>query len=519
MRTTSRGRSVAYLLGLLTCLLAVAAMPSADELFRARGLIKVGFRLLLPAEAEVHAAAKSVHAAKGKLAAEAAAGRDLDAKLKRARQNQQRLDTQMADVGNRLAAHPNDNHLIGQTNALLAQIRSQVAAIDDLTARQSRVASSQSAYITAALDAAATADADAHAYDPLPHDAELAAAMARYNLTAVPKVKLGPSPGFAEDLAFIAQCKKDVTSGSVPITFDDGVPHVEVLLDGRVKRTMIWDSGASIVSLTARTAHELGRDPGPDAPVVKATLADGRQVSEHLITVDAIRVGPFTATHVQCTVLPPEIKEADELLGGSFQRHFQCKLDSTRGALHLTPLDPTAGATAGRRSPPSPAALGLPRWVVLFRSDDPSIWNQSHGRPSDRNGFAAVVDTAAPDETHYLRIRRTSGSGGATDAAIIPIEKADLTEKTSTWCGSDWYGFRGFHLGVKNPAWNRLEKGLTDIDGHCQGWGFGNTMWDYDRGQGYDWGGQKVDRCVMEIAVTAGELTEAERRQLVVGER
>ena len=530
MTARSRFRTIACLVGwagwLATAAVvgAAAAAPTPEEVFRSHHLIRSGFRLVLPAEATVHDAAKGVRTAQAKLAAEAAAGRDLDAKLARARAAQKRLDEQMRIVGDKLAANPKDNQLVGQTNSLLAQIRGQRTVVDDLVARQSKVTGSRSAYITAALAAAGVADANAHAYDPLAADAALAAAVAQAN--AAPgggKVKLGPSPTFTDDLAFLAKCRREITSGTIPVTVADGVPMVEVLLNGTVRRTMIWDSGASVVSITAKTAHELGRDPGPDDPVVVGRLADGREVKERMIRLAAVRVGAFTVTDVECVVLPADVRQADELLGGSFQHRFQCQLDTAAGTLRLTPLDATVTSATTQPAawpaptPARPAAVGgdrAARWVVLFRSDDPSIWNRTRGRPTDRNGFATPVDDAAPDDTRYLRVRRLGPTGTpAADAAFIRIDKPQLTRKGDLWCGTDWNGYQAYHLGLKNPAWKRLQKGLTDVDGNHQGWGFGHVM--YVDGQGYNWAGKDVERYVLEVSVTAGELTAAEEQHLV----
>ncbi len=181
-------------------------------------------------------------------------------------------------------------------------------------------------------------------------------------------------------------------------------------------------------------------------------------------------------------------------------------------------VDVVTGSFADTAEPKSPAARGgvpaeKPRthgtqtWVTLFRSDDPSIWNLPRGSSSDANGFATDVNATAPDDTKYLRIRK------GTDSAIIELSKDDLLQNTAVWCGTDWNGDRAFHLGIKNPAWKKLEKGLVDVDSNFQGWGFGHI--ESVDGQGYCWGGKNIQRTVLEIAVKSGELTDAEKKVLV----
>jgi hypothetical protein len=149
------------------------------------------------------------------------------------------------------------------------------------------------------------------------------------------------------------------------------------------------------------------------------------------------------------------------------------------------------------------------RWTVLFRSDDPAIWDHPQGSVLDNSGFAAAIDSTAPDKTRYLRMRRTTDG----DSIIIPMTKSELHEQTDLWCGSDWNGYNALHLGIKNPQWRRVEKGLVDIDGNRQGWGFGHVM--YVDKPGINWAGRDIAKCVIEIAVTDQDLT-AEEEKLVL---
>jgi hypothetical protein len=153
------------------------------------------------------------------------------------------------------------------------------------------------------------------------------------------------------------------------------------------------------------------------------------------------------------------------------------------------------------------------RWVILLRSDDPSVWTHPAGDATERNGFGADVDDTAPADTAYLRIRRMDTG----DFVIIPMKKENLRKMTPTWCGAAWVGYGGTHLGVKHPTMQNVEAGLVDIDAHAHGWGFGHIMFAPEASaMGYAWACATIKKTVFEIAVTSDELNASEKRVLVV---
>jgi clan AA aspartic protease (TIGR02281 family) len=357
---------------------------SPQEIFKSKGLIKTGFMLILPQEQELHDAAAVLRTARGKLAAAAAKIRDADAQIKIAARNLKASEDDLHDTDVRMAHGQNDNQTIGQHNLLIDQIKEQLNKLQDLTTAKDKLLVSRSDYITAALDASEKADVALHAYDVPRADKDLSVAIDKYNLTAKPKVKLGPSAYFNEDLELVKQCKADVTSGSIPITTDGGVPNVEVLLNGTFTQTFIWDSGATMVSLSAKTAKALDLHPTKSDPEVVMTIADGRHVKAHIMTLDSIRIGGFTVEHVECLV-PPNGTEGADLLGNDFQHHFQFKLDIGKGTLQLTPLDSQAAATKT-----------VSRYTV---------------QPADKPSAAPVDPVAKPDKTAMQKtIDRLAGT-------------------------------------------------------------------------------------------------------------
>ena len=99
---------------------------------------------------------------------------------------------------------------------------------------------------------------------------------------------------------------------------------------------------------------------------------------------------------------------------------------------------------------PTPEPKSGPKqtnWQVLFRSDDPSIWNTRS--PGDAK--FAIPASEANDNIRYLRLKRMVTG----ESLIVPITCADLTEAPrrfdrggASWNGSAAMEFGGSHLGI-----------------------------------------------------------------------
>jgi clan AA aspartic protease (TIGR02281 family) len=323
---------------------------SPEEFFKSKGLIKTGFMLILPQEQALHDVVAALRTARGKLNAANAKIRDADAQLKSAQHDLNAMEDEIRDVDARMTRSQRDNTLIDRHNALVDQINEQLRKVKELTDSKNKVLVSRSDYITAVLNAVEKADAAQNAYDAPHADKDLAAVIDKYNLTAKPKVKLGPSAYFNEDLKFINQCKADVSLGTIAITTDHGVPNVQVLINGQLTQVMIWDSGCTGITLSAKTARALGLRPSKEDQIEEAVIADGRHVKEHIKMLDSIRIGAFTVKNVECTI-PPDGSEGADLLGNEFQHNFQFKLDINNQTLQLSPLDPQAITTDAAEKP------------------------------------------------------------------------------------------------------------------------------------------------------------------------
>jgi hypothetical protein len=158
-------------------------------------------------------------------------------------------------------------------------------------------------------------------------------------------------------------------------------------------------------------------------------------------------------------------------------------------------------------------------WTVLFRSDDPSVWNTSR-----RGTHVAVPARQAHSAIRFLRLKRMDTG----QALIVPITRDQLAREDRPrpaqgvwWNGSGEDHFGARHLGLvqASPA-PTSQRGTLGISGHDFEWwtgsGFGHKLGVDDR-QIYCWQGKEIPKTVFEIAVATGPLTEEEQRCLVAG--
>jgi hypothetical protein len=162
------------------------------------------------------------------------------------------------------------------------------------------------------------------------------------------------------------------------------------------------------------------------------------------------------------------------------------------------------------------------RWTVLFRADDPALWNTD----THKGDQFAVSLGKAPDGIRYVRLRRMDTG----EALIVPITQGSLStdrlpppeQEGAWWNGTAKKEWAGRHLGIAEVPRYRWPNhaGMISImdDGSdlYSGSGFGHkAAWTIDK-QYYAWRGKEIPRTVFEIAVTAEPLTDAEKRILIL---
>jgi len=133
---------------------------------------------------------------------------------------------------------------------------------------------------------------------------------------------------------------------------------VEVLLNNKVTRNFIVDSGASFTLISRQTANELGLIIDDNTPIIPVSTVND-VILTPLVTLRSLRVGNAEVENVDALVYTmPSDKQG--LLGNSFLNKFKVVLDSINGKMTLYPLQ-------GEPSPDRPGGYGRDYWVGQFR--------------------------------------------------------------------------------------------------------------------------------------------------------
>jgi hypothetical protein len=169
-------------------------------------------------------------------------------------------------------------------------------------------------------------------------------------------------------------------------------------------------------------------------------------------------------------------------------------------------------------------------WIILFRADDPLLWNTDSGNdPAAPNGYAITLDKAPQDVT-YLRIKRMDNG----DALIVPMAPNILLRKGELPGDYFWNsmaepytadGKTNRVFGLAYKSWNADHTGQHFVtrftrrqDAGWRGWGFSKQA-NPDQAQTYSWAGKPIDKTVFEIAIKTASLTDDERDQLISVDR
>jgi clan AA aspartic protease (TIGR02281 family) len=91
----------------------------------------------------------------------------------------------------------------------------------------------------------------------------------------------------------------------IPLKKDGGVYWLNVTFNGTKTKRLIYDTGASSVSLPWGMACDLGLSPKHSDEEVSVQVADGRIVKAKSKKIGSVKVGNFAVTGVECTIKMP----------------------------------------------------------------------------------------------------------------------------------------------------------------------------------------------------------------------
>jgi clan AA aspartic protease (TIGR02281 family) len=144
----------------------------------------------------------------------------------------------------------------------------------------------------------------------------------------------------------------------VPLSRRNQIMFVEVLLNGRVKRNFIVDSGASYVLIDRGTARELGLTIDGYTPFIPVTTVS-EVILTPLVTLKSVQVGGAEVENVEALIYTMPAGK-DGLLGNSFLGRFRMVLDSVSTKMTLYSVQ-------GVPSPDRPGGYASDYWVGRFR--------------------------------------------------------------------------------------------------------------------------------------------------------
>jgi aspartyl protease family protein len=271
---------------------------------------------------KLSAAAKEVQQAQGEID-------QLRNELHQRLQNNVELNSQMANSTNAYT----HNQLVGAINAnvsrinLIQQEQEQTkSSIDDV---RKKANTAREAYVQELGELRAQIDRLSERYTALKTDADAQSALADWNAASNTKLEIKPSPFYLNSVKKLDLLEKAVSSEKIPLRREGNSYYATVMINGKHSEEMILDTGASSVVLPYKVAVECGVKIDDSAVPMIATIADGSRVKSKGVLLDSVRVGKFTAEHVECMVLPPEARNAPMLLGMTFLSHFDFSIHGT----------------------------------------------------------------------------------------------------------------------------------------------------------------------------------------------
>jgi clan AA aspartic protease (TIGR02281 family) len=155
----------------------------------------------------------------------------------------------------------------------------------------------------------------------------------------------------------------------VPLVDSNGSFFADVLLNGKVKASLLVDTGASIVTLSEKIGKMLGYRSFASMPKIPFSTAGGTVMSP-LVTLRNMQVGGAKLRDVEANI-NPHMGELDGLLGMTFLGEYKVEVDKNASIMTLRPLS-SRGETLwdGRNAD---------WWKTKLTDYSKKAWNSSRG--------------------------------------------------------------------------------------------------------------------------------------------
>ena len=327
------------------CALGLAAMllgGDAAALLNEKSLKREATTWVLPTEKTLYRALREVRSLDRKVRSAKKDNVRMAKNLKDLDQEIEKLTRRRRAIGNQLPGLAGDPRRHNQAVATLNQIGVRLAelyeykvASDEPAKIEQALATANQAYIQHLLNTRRAVDEALEQYAQLAADPRIGVALAELAEADQRAYTLGPTRRFLKNLQRLEHFESVIQTDRITMRRHAGTWWVPVVFNREVTGELLFDSGASTVSLPARLAAQIGLTPSAADTMTRVSLADGSVVEAAVMTIPFLRVGTFEAADVRCIVLPPEYRNAPALLGGSFINRFGYTIDTGEGTLTL----------------------------------------------------------------------------------------------------------------------------------------------------------------------------------------
>lgn len=327
------------------------ALSKFDKTLKEMGLRRSGANLMLEDEAKLQkslAAEAQIRKEMKKLLPEF---QDMERRdqsrseeLKQMREQVIQLQTLLAQ-GLPVIQH---NQAVAQNNALVNKIKNYE---EDKTwpeqLRQSRAKRNKilERYTENMLDARKAANELQEKWQDLEKEEEYKELVEELSTLLKQTVAPGPSRAFRKMITDLEKLEEKVLSDVIPLqNHGKNTFSVPVTINGEETIDMILDSGAGLVVLPDATAKKIDVVATEESPDIQLVLADGKIVVGKRVSIPAVRVGRFESEEIEAAILPPELTNAEPLLGMSYLKNYQFKIDAEAKTLTLSEIEGVNGS-------------------------------------------------------------------------------------------------------------------------------------------------------------------------------
>lgn len=243
------------------------------------------------------------------------------------------------------------NALTVQYNSITDQINSRMEADqngDDVAKAKELYATPRNAYLKAIIALRDLIDKTDAKYKTAGGDASLEAAITAAGTAESKKLTFGPTKTYLQLVKTFASYEATIMTDSIPLDRQSGTYRIDVILNGKDPVKMVFDTGASMISLSHEMATKAGLKSNDPSTEVTITIANGQKVKGRMMKLASVRVGKFEVKNVDCVVMPADLPDSPALLGGAFLNNFKYEVDADAKKLRLYRIDSGNNKSPGK---------------------------------------------------------------------------------------------------------------------------------------------------------------------------